>query len=169
MNNVYSLGVVDWQIKKIHALKRGVFPSDVEYRAALEAYGVDSSKKLTYAQAQEFITALEPHNKRTPVTRVYGRGQRGQNAHLTQNQAERISILCQLKGMDEKRLFGFIKRVCKGKVKTISMLTNHEASNVIVAMQKFCSPEYATKINRCNNTQLRELLKKMSENETAAS
>lgn len=169
MSNVRQLFKVEpWQIRKIHAMKRGVFPSDVEYRAALESYGVKSSTELSYGQAQDFIGVLEPHAKREPVKRVYGKGKRGLNANLTQAQAERILILSRLAGMNEVRLFGYIRRVCKGKLKAIQMLTNQEASNVIIAMQNFCSPEYAKKINRLNNKELRLLLKEMEKSESAA-
>ncbi len=46
------------QISKIHLLKNQLHLSDEEYGAALEGYGVTTSKDLTYEQAADFIRKL---------------------------------------------------------------------------------------------------------------
>lgn len=46
------------QITKIHALKSQLKLSDEEYGAALEGYGVTTSKDLTYEQAADLIKKM---------------------------------------------------------------------------------------------------------------
>lgn len=46
------------QIKAIHALKGRLGLDDETYRAALSTYGVESSKALTWRQAEELIADL---------------------------------------------------------------------------------------------------------------
>lgn len=46
------------QISKIHLLKNQLHLSDEEYGAALESYGVSSSKDLSYEQAADLIKKL---------------------------------------------------------------------------------------------------------------
>lgn len=46
------------QITKIHLLKQQLGLSDEEYGAALESYGVTTSKDLTYEQAADLIKKL---------------------------------------------------------------------------------------------------------------
>lgn len=50
--------VTKGQISKIHVLKTQLGLSDEEYGAALEGYGVASSKDLHYEQAEDFIKRL---------------------------------------------------------------------------------------------------------------
>lgn len=169
MSNVYSIGIAKWQISRIHQLKAAVFPGEVEYRAALSGLGAASCKDLNYEQAMQFISILEARAQQTPVKKVYGRGKRGLNQHLTQRQADRIYTLTQIAGWNQKRLFGYIKHTT-GKIKPIQMLTNQEASNVILALQRIIAPQNHKELNTFSNKQLRELYKITKEaNETAAS
>ena len=60
------------QIKKIHALKRGLFMTEEDYRAALSGFTtsegkpIRSSKEMSKGQASSFIDALELRESRTP-------------------------------------------------------------------------------------------------------
>lgn len=56
-----------WQIQRVHVLKSNAGLGDVEYRGMLSGYGVDSSKDLTYAEANELIRTLV---QMAPVKRV---------------------------------------------------------------------------------------------------
>lgn len=56
-----------WQITRVHVLKAQAGLGDVEYRGMLSGYGVDTSKDLTYGEANELIRTLV---KMAPVKRV---------------------------------------------------------------------------------------------------
>ena len=59
MSKSVSVSVISkGQIAKIHWLKNALNLSDEEYGAALESYGVATSKDLSYEQAKNFISKL---------------------------------------------------------------------------------------------------------------
>jgi hypothetical protein len=128
------------QVKTIHTIVSRLSVDDDTYRGMLSGYGVESCKDLMKWQAGELITALSNLGKSqgikpAPVKKVYGTGQRGQNRHLTAEQADRIEVLKQLLKWDDARLFVFIGRQT-GAMRGVQMLTNYQATKVIVGMQR---------------------------------
>lgn len=149
------------QVKRIQVLRRAVFPSDVEYRAALSAFGVDSCKKLNVIQAGELITTMQQHARKQPLRVVYGTGKKGaSNRHLTQAQAERIELLAVLGKRSQAAIFGFIKHTCQ-RGKPVQMLTKAEASSVIVGLQRLLFEDASIEVNKCSNAVLREMVRMM--------
>jgi hypothetical protein len=186
-------GVTKAQVKTIHTLVSRLRVDDDTYRGMLSGYGVESCKDLMKWQAGELITALSNLGKQqgikpAPVKKVYGTGERGKNKHLTDDQAIRIVILARLLGWmpnqdintplhpsqegNYNRLTGFIRRQV-GELKAVQMVTNEQASKVIVGMQRVLASKMAGKfllndvrkheiyagINNMSNAELKEAIK----------
>lgn len=158
------------QIAAIHTLKAKLGINDDTYQSILLAYGVDSSSKLSFTEAGEMISNFSARlNGKNPTPlpkkKYYGKGKRGQEKNLTQMQAERILILEKLLEWNDYSTFSFLKRQT-GKNTGVQMLTNTEASNVIVGMQRTLAgkiggvvQEVYTYINSLSNNQLRDYKK----------
>jgi hypothetical protein len=161
------------QIKKIHTLKSKLSLSDEDYRQNLSVFSAETSKELSTDQASLFISNLEKTlNKINPLPKTtaepglqrpgsankyYGKGRRGMQIHLTELQAQRINILQDLLGWNETRTTGFIKHQLNLN-KAVQMLTNFEASKIIVGMQRILSngdKNLYKRINCMKNSELK--------------
>jgi hypothetical protein len=111
--------------------------SDDNYKSILAGFGVESCTALGSFQATGLISKLSklvPAVKKSPK-KYYGTGERGEQHHLTQLQAERIEVLEKMLNWERSSTVTFIiKQV--GAVKCVSMLMNYEAVKVITGMQR---------------------------------
>ena len=109
------------QIKIIHILKSNINLSDDEYRVILKGmFKVDSSKDLSYLQANKLINHLKTLEFKNKITKT---------------QLSKISYLAKEVYEDpEKGLRGTIKRNL-GRTKKVSSLTRKEASIIIMILE----------------------------------
>lgn len=109
------------QIKIIHILKSNINLSDDEYRVILKGmFKVDSSKKLSYLQANKLINHLKTLEFKNKITKT---------------QLSKISYLAKEVYEDPlEGLKGTIKRNL-GRTKKVSSLTRKEASIIIMILE----------------------------------
>mgnify|MGYP001155424868 CR=1 FL=1 len=125
----------------------------------LERYKVNSCKFLSRSDAIWLIKELS--KRVNEPKKNIGKGQRGSQMHLTDLQAERIILLQQLLGYHDAGLQSFIHRQV-GKLKSVSMLMNYEASKVIVGMEKVFAGknrELFLRLNKMSNAELKSFIK----------
>jgi len=170
------------QIMAIKTLQSKLQMNDDGYHAALWEFAeAGSCTELSKSQATKFISDLSNKlNKTAPYSstpqspaspggapsRYTGNGKNGRSKHLTPARANRIEILEDLLGWTgEEKLTKFIKRqVARLRPENIlvhvNMLSNKEASKVIIGMQRvFCDDRKLDyeKINMLGNKQLKEI------------
>lgn len=137
----YHFPVTGAQVSTLRTLQHRLHIDDETYREMLAEFNVKSTKDLTRAQAGVLITNLSACAAgSTPQKKYYGTGERGesreaQTPFITQLQADRIALLEQYLEWQHQETLAFIIRQT-GTVKAVQMLLIHEASNVIIGMQK---------------------------------
>jgi len=162
------------QIKKIHAAVRDLGMSREDYENNLREYGVGHSNdpNFTNEMASDFIKKLnrcaltgsskgaDKQQSALPPSKYRGTGKQGYNLHITQPRADRIGILEDLLGWNEKRTQGFIFKQT-GFNKSVEMLTSHEGSKVIIGMTRFYANgnhDTYLRITRLTNIELQNLI-----------
>lgn len=148
MNEIYRLQnergqklLTTKQLIAIQTLRSKLRLDPNTYQQMLSGYAVSSSKELSTGQAGHLITALSASlggyrvRQNAPFKKYYGTGKRGVVRHITQLQADRIDLLSEFLEWSKVSVLTFILRQTK-KVKAVQMLTNTEASKVIVGMQR---------------------------------
>ena len=174
MNRAQKLsGITKGQVKAIKTAQKHVFKSDEDYRFTLsQNFGVNSCTALTYYQAQDLIKRLakltnyntnsgsgRPTSAGVSSSNYRGRGKRGTQKHLTQLQADRITLMEKLLGWKPESTTKFIKRQT-GNLTGVQMLMNWQAVKVIVGMQRILSENLGvdySSINKADNETLKNL------------
>lgn len=125
----------------------------------LERYKVNSCKFLSRSDAIWLIKELS--KRVNEPKKNIGKGQRGSQMHLTDLQAERIILLQKLLGYHDAGFQSFIHRQV-GKLKSVSMLMNYEASKVIVGMERVFAGknrQLFLSLNKMSNAELKSFIK----------
>lgn len=144
-----NIPITKAQIKKIHALVNSLRLDDDNYRALLFRFGAETSKELSKDEAIKFIEELtkidkeqQLRNKDTKPTGVQLKGRLvyfNRKKKATDNQIDYIAGLW-LKlsdNKDYKSLMWFIKRITLKLYMHIECISVQEASNIIVALEKW--------------------------------
>lgn len=114
-------------IQKIQIVKHNVFSSDEERKEfMLSRFGVDSTTKLSIDELKLLLDFCNRKVSDTPIAKV------------TEAQLDRIYKLWKEKARDKSfnARLSFINRIVGKGLTTATNLTKHEATKVIIALEK---------------------------------
>jgi hypothetical protein len=137
------------QIKALRTAAAKVFREESDYRdfLAQNFAGITSTKDLDMHEAGRAITLLRKHTGyKEPRFEGQGTGKR-----ITDSQARKIAALVATLGWTNKGLFQFIERQT-GKKCDVPMLLKHEASKLIVGLQRVAAKGSRETYRKLNTT-----------------
>lgn len=139
----------------IHCTRKEIWGENREHYEKMlhDFYGASSSTELSYREKLDFIDRLKAVNNGKKMPAI----DRQNGPWANEWAIDKIDALCSVLGWDdEQRLNGWIKRQT-GKKKTKRMLTKHEATKVIIGLQKLAAVGNRTLYNWLNGANAEEI------------